>query len=302
MFLSCALTLSLFGVPLELQSVGKVKFESLDEMSGITMSRSFKDTYWVHNDSGDSARLFAIRRDGAVIMPAKFNRKEDAGKSEKKKDYEGIKVHGASNMDWEDIAIDGDTLYVADTGNNLNFRKDLCVYVLKEPDPMLVSETHILERIAVAYPDQKEFPPQTLWNFDCEALAVNKGKLYFVTKWRSNSAGLPGDGAAIYVLDKRKPNQVNTLKILDVNTTLGGWVTAAEISPDGKTLAVLVQAPKQSIWLFDMTKGSKLLSHPIGRAVFNNGKQCEAICWESNQRLIVTNEQSDIFALDRPSL
>jgi hypothetical protein len=115
-----------------------------------------------------------------------------------------------------------------------------------------------------------------------------------------NAKGFPGDGAAIYVVDKPKTDTVNILRKLDVNTSLGGWVTAADISPDGKTLAVLVQAPKQSVWLFDMTKGEKILSRPVGRIVFSKAKQCEAICWDSNDRLIVSNEQSEIFEIERP--
>jgi dipeptidyl aminopeptidase/acylaminoacyl peptidase len=297
-----AIACVLLSVPqLTLKPIAKLDYANvIDEMSGIVKSRRFKDTYWVHNDSGDLPRIFAVRKDGRTILPPRYNRKEDAGKDEGKRIYEGITINGASNLDWEDITIDGDTLYIADTGNNFNFRKDLCVYALKEPDPNSSTATHILRRIAVEYPDQTEFPPSGPWNWDCEAVAAYKGKLYFVSKWRVGASGTPGDGAALYVLDKPKSDQVNTLKKLDVTTTLGGWVTGADISPDGKTLAVVVQAPTQSVWLFDMTKGPKVLSRPIGRTVLKNGNQLEAICWDDNNRLIITNEQAQIFEIERP--
>ena len=49
--------------------------------------------------------------------------------------YPGVRLDGAANFDWEDIAIDGETLYVPDMGNNGNARRDLGVYVLPEPNP-----------------------------------------------------------------------------------------------------------------------------------------------------------------------
>lgn len=274
---------------LPLTPIGKVKFEAVDEMSGIVKSRRFNDTYWVHNDSGDSARFFAIHRNGDPIQPAT------------KMAYNGIVVEGATNIDWEDITIDGDTLYLCDVGNNLNMRRDLTVYAVKEPNPEKVRSVPVISRIPIAFPDQTEFPPAKLWNFDCEAVAAHKGKLYFVTKWRV-SAREPGNGASIYVLDKpRKDGEANVLKKLDTNANLGGWVTGADISPDGKKIAVLVQAPKAGVWIFDMTKGSKILSHPLGYLSFTGAKQCEAICWDSPTKLIVTNEQRDIFEVPVPS-
>jgi hypothetical protein len=274
---------------LSLDLIGEVKFDAVDEMSGIVKSRRFKNTYWVHNDSGDSARFFAIRRNGDPIQPAT------------KMAYSGILVPDATNIDWEDITIDGDTLYLCDVGNNLNMRRDLTIYSVKEPNPEKERNAPLLARIPISFPDQTEFPPSKLWNFDCEAVAAHRGKLYFVTKWRA-SAREPGNGASIYVLDKpRKDGESNIVKKLDTNANLGGWVTGADISPDGKRIALLVQAPKAGVWIFDMTKGPRILSHPLGYVSFAKARQCEAICWDSPTRLIVTNEQREIFEVDAPS-
>ena len=66
--------LSLYGVqeppknPFEL--IGHVSTRNIDEASGIVKSSRYPDTYWVHNDSGDSARIFAIHANGTVIAPA----------------------------------------------------------------------------------------------------------------------------------------------------------------------------------------------------------------------------------------
>ncbi|MBI1331754.1 MAG: hypothetical protein GC165_02625 [Armatimonadetes bacterium] len=266
-----------------LQPIAKVATPMIDELSGIAKSRQYKNTYWVHNDSGDSARIFAIHPDGTLIQPNQPS-------------YEGIKLEGATNFDWEDIAIEGKTLYVSDCGDNLNFRKDQCVYVLPEPDPTKVTSVANVKKIRIAYPDKT---PTSEWRYDCESLMVSKGRLYFITKWRKNQKKKsPDTGASIYSLEKPSYSGVNTLKKLDTKTDLGGWVTAADISPDGKRLALLTQAPEQSVWLFDMTKGGDIFHHPIKQIKFTNAKQCEALCWDSPTSLIIANEQSELFRVD----
>lgn len=277
--------------------IAQVKHPPIDEMSGIVKSRRYPDTYWVHNDSGDVARLFAVRGDGSVIVPTWLASSYSADVAvEGKPVYLGIGVSLAANYDWEDIALDDDTLYIADTGNNGNARRDLGVYVVPEPNPAAVEGTRITKWLPIAYADQKAFPPEQ-WHFDCEAIFVVKHKLYFVTKWRvGDKIGQPDKGASLYRLDTEYTDRTNVLKLVDTRADLGGWVTAADVSPDGKTLAVLCQAPVASVWLFDISSGGdKFLSRPARRLVLNGAKQCEAICFDDAGSLLVTNEQRDIF-------
>jgi hypothetical protein len=76
--------------------------------------------------------------------------------------YEGIQIEGTVNIDWEDIAIDGDTLYIADVGNNANARRDLAVYAVKEPNPEATLQAHALKRIPVAYLRPESVPRRTV--------------------------------------------------------------------------------------------------------------------------------------------
>ena len=55
-----------FQAPLSLKPAVVVTHPPLEEMSGIVPSRRYPGIFWVHNDSGDEARLFAIRADGSV--------------------------------------------------------------------------------------------------------------------------------------------------------------------------------------------------------------------------------------------
>jgi hypothetical protein len=170
---------------LELKPHAVVQHKPIDEMSGIARSRTYDGVYWVHNDSGDRARIFPIRLDGSVVIPPFVSRRDTSDRPEDPSVvYEGIHIEGAVNIDWEDIAIDGDTLYIADVGNNGNARRDLAVYVVKEPNPEATLQAHALKRIPIAYPDQKAFPDEK-WHFDCEAVFVFRGKLYFITKHRA---------------------------------------------------------------------------------------------------------------------
>ncbi|MFO0950915.1 MAG: hypothetical protein U0835_07120 [Isosphaeraceae bacterium] len=61
-------------------------------------SRRHPGVFWVHNDSGNPPRLFAVRVDGSLIREYAVQ---------------------APNVDWEDIAVDDEGhLYLGDIGNN----------------------------------------------------------------------------------------------------------------------------------------------------------------------------------------
>lgn len=269
--------------------IATVTHEPIDEMSGIVKSRTYSDTYWVHNDSGDEPRIFAIGRSGEVKAP---------GATRSDPPYPGIVIDLAVNVDWEDIAIDGATLYIGDLGNNGNARRDLGIYVVEEPNPLAIRRTRPTTWLPVAYPDQNAFPPANL-RFDCEALFVSEGKLYLISKDRIGPLpGLPAATASLYRLDSGHVDKVNVLTLVESKSDLGGWVTGADLSPDGRRLAVLCQAPVQSVWVFEKPMDSdKFLSGRATRYVLEGIRQAEAICWDDPETLIITNEQRDVFEL-----
>lgn len=256
---------------------GLIKDEELGELSGLVTSQRYPGLLWGHNDSGDESRIFALRPDGTVVAE--------------------VEIAGAANKDWEDIARTGETLYLSDLGNNDNNRKNLCVYKVAEPDTKRKKSPRAL-KIPVIYPDQSEFPPKkTEWRFDCEAVFVYQGKLHLLTKHRMAGARFfPSDSTVLYRLDTETPNRDNVLTRLDARTKLGGWVTAADLSPDSKTLAVLTHAPVASVWLFDLRGvGEKLLSKPMRQLVLEGAKQCEALCYLDSQTLLIGNEQRELM-------
>ncbi len=265
--------------------IAVVRHPEINEMSGIIRS-SQKGLYWTHNDSGDSARIWPIRLDGTVITPTHT------------REWKGMRVSNAKNIDWEDITIDGRTLYISDLGNNGNARRDLGIYAVVEPSQNF-TQTAPAKFLPIQYPDQTEFPPKKRY-FDCEAIFVRNRRLYVLTKHRlGQSDFIPETSTKLYALDTKYTDRPNVLKKLDEKDNLGGWVTGSAMSPDGKTLAVLTQAPIASVWFFDLRRvqGDRFLKAPSRQVILQGMKQCEAICFEDNAHVIITNEQRDIFRL-----
>jgi|TARA_Y100000031_G_C7953762_1_gene262713 hypothetical protein len=105
------------------QKLADIEFDAIDEMSGLARSRRYQDVIWMHNDSGDEPRLFATDSRGRVIIPSflrNFYHGEEAESG--KQPWPGLSIVTATNIDWEDIAVDDDFIYIADKGNNGNAR------------------------------------------------------------------------------------------------------------------------------------------------------------------------------------
>jgi hypothetical protein len=276
----------------------------ITEMSGIVKSKRRDDLYWVHNDSGDSARIFAITADGHSVLPtySKFSYYGDE-EEEGKEQWQGFEVLYANNVDWEDIAADENYLYVADVGNNGNARRDLVIYMLSEIDPTASTRTAVIKKLPVVYPEQTEYPPANL-HYDSESLFVSGGMLYLITKHRVRPGILSSSwepGANLYRLDTAFDDQNNVLTRVDSHPALTA-ATGADLSPDGQTLAVVSPG---DLYLFRQPVGDQWLSQsevlrvPLDRSVF---EQVEGIAWENEDSLLITNEQGNIFRVQVSTL
>ena len=279
---------SLFAAADAVQVIGRVEHEALDEVSGIVKS-TLGDFYWVHNDSGDEARLFALDAESNVLWPP-FIRIAEA-------DWPGHGIDNAWNFDWEDIALADGVLYIADVGNNGNARRDLGVYVVNEPNPLAIPKMRTLKFLPIRYPDQKSYPAN-LWHFDCEAVFVADGKLYFITKHRR-----PGEiggfeaGAKLYRLDTSFTDRENVLTLVSTHEDVF-LATGADLSPDGSRLAV---STYDALWIFDEpADGDDWLSGTTWRLDLDRAvvKQLEAVTWDDAATLRLVNENRDVMSAD----
>jgi len=148
------------------QLLGTVQAPELIEISGLAASRNNQSIVWAHNDSGDSARIFAMTTRG---------------------EHRGVfTLAGAEAIDWEDMAIgpgpvqSQDYLYLADIGDNMAQRPEVVVYRAAEPRvdaaaAPVTQELSRVDRLAFRYPDRPH---------DAETLLADplSGDLFIVTK------------------------------------------------------------------------------------------------------------------------
>ena len=250
-------------------------FADILESSAIIKSRVWDDVYWTLNDSGNKNRIFPFNRNGKLHRAEWY--KENQG---------GVYVAGALNIDWEEMAVDNDdNIYICDSGNNGNARKDLCIYQLKDPLPISTGSVNYFQKIHFYYPEQKEFPAKPN-NYDCEAVFWANEKLYLLTKHRADS------NTHLYRFDSFDPlinNPVTLLATFDI----GGMVTAADVTLDGKKLTVLTY---NNVWVFEVNEGNDYFNGKI-KWLPISAQQCEAICFDDENTLIITNEQMELFEL-----
>jgi hypothetical protein len=227
--------------------IGRIQDEQLDEVSGVAESTRNPAVLFVHNDSGDSPRFFAVNRRGELLA-------ELALPSVPKL------------LDAEDIAIGRGPggrsfIYLGDTGNNLasNWlgipRRKAVVYRIPEPE-IPSSARQLKMRLPEAFPIVFTFPRGT---WDIEALFVDpiSGELFLITKQPdghsqllvASAAQLAGGGGKLTFLGElrfgRKPLAGSTMP------------TSAAISKDGSAILVRTYS---SVFLFTRGPGESVLS------------------------------------------
>ncbi len=254
----------------------------LDEISGIVAAHSH-DGYWVHNDSGDLPRLYAIDRSGRRLAT--------------------VRIDGAGSLDWEDLAafeLAGRRYLVAgDIGDNHALLPERALYVIEEPavdpdgDPLAPSAVPVAWTIRFRYQDGPR---------DAEGLAVDPsaGRVLVLSK-RSDPATLyrlplrPEAGDTVHVAHRLCvlpiPEIPRSLLPAGRTATKARFPTALDISSDGRRLLVttLVQAlvytrTEGEAWADALQRPPLDLDPPALR-------QPEAACFDRDQdHAVITSE------------
>ena len=256
-----------YAVP---EAVGRLPASGLPELSGLVASRSHADLLWAVNDSGNPAVLHALDLRGA-----------------RRGTYT---VEGASNVDWEDLALDvaadGARLYVADVGDNAARETDgasgraaVQLYRVAEPDPAAGDATLRAERIDLVYPDRP---------FDCEAVFVDprSGDVYLVTKSSSP--------APVFVA--RAPLAPGTTVTLSPAGVIDlALATAADMSGDGTRVVVRGYRLVRAWTVPPAATLDTLFSRPFVAAMA--GSAAEAIAFERDGYGLYTVAEGDAATL-----
>lgn len=190
-----------------LLEIGRLDHGPLGESSGLAASQQHAGVFWTHNDGGNPPLLYAVQRSGELAAEVPL---------------------AIRNIDWEDIALADGNLYLADIGNNTRRRDQVQVYQFSEPDPGDADPAPVRPRHtwSLRYPGAA---------FDSEALFVMDGRGYLISKQRNLAP------AVLYrfALDPERPRQtLERVMTLPIRVP----VTAADLSPDGRWLAVMTVA------------------------------------------------------------
>lgn len=268
-------TLSVLGVFLTVScsNFGQLKFvaqlpDQLNEVSGLVQLKD--STVWAVADSGNPDNIYQVDYRGNLLKT--------------------FKVKNAKNKDWEDLTKDDrNNIYIADTGNNANDRKDLVIY--KIPNPEIEKGDKIdAVKIEFSFPEQKEFPPKK-WDlyYDTEAIFYAKNKLYLVTRNRAH----PFDGnALLYTVPNtqgkhmaKRIGKINFCKDLETCQ-----ITSIAISPNREKIVAL---GKGKLFVFtdftldDFSKGA-LTTIDLGTRT-----QLESVCFVTDKLLLLADEKSN---------
>lgn len=173
----------------------------VSEISGIADSKANAGYVWGQEDSGNPPQLYIINHNGAVLKT--------------------VYIKGATNRDWEDMAVSGTDIYIAETGdNNLSFA-DYGFYKFREPSSA-TDTVQGFDMIRFKYPDGSH---------DAEAFLVDPSTkdIYIITK-----RDMP---SKIYKL--AYPYSLTSLNTaMAVGSLTYSGVVSAAISADGKEILI----------------------------------------------------------------
>jgi hypothetical protein len=268
----------------------RLKDPRLIEASGIGVGIRSPGVFYVQNDSGDSARFFALsRRTGRVVAR--------------------IRVRGARNVDWEDLAVARDaagrpSVWLADIGDNGHNRAQVQVYRVAEPT------------VRVGPEHDFTVPARQVWHLryprgrpDAESLVVAPGgRPYIITK------ALTGV-SAVYRVPARPAARVQTLtRVGTVRFPLASGnagpagpfgsllATGAALSPDGRTLVIRTYS-QAYFWPVSGTGvPGALLRRPV-RVALPTQPQGEGITFAGG-RVVIDSERvgSPVWSVPVPAL
>jgi hypothetical protein len=250
------------------QNLGLLGDPELVELSGLAASRKHPGVYWAHNDSGDSARFFAVSSSAAGL--GRFS------------------LPGVVARDIEDLAAgpcpSGSCVFLGDIGDNLTSRNDYCVYRVAEPDleadAGFTAVPVTFEKLDFTYPNNEHHNAETL------LVHPTTGDLYVLTKH--------GVGVKSRVYRFPRPHTPGTSATLEYVTELpvpaNGdlQLTGGDISPCGNALLLrmynrVVELRMQPGQGFESVFTASVRALPT--PVENQG---EAVAWSLNGKSYLT--------------
>ena len=279
--LAALATLPAVGEPAELRC--RLADSRIDESSGVDAASWSDEVVFTHNDSGDSARFFAVDTRSCATLAS-------------------YTVRQAANEDWEDMARSqaGDgtpVLWLADIGDNGADRSSVVVYEVAEPGPSAAGgAVPIRSKWTLTYPDGAR---------DAETLLVDPetGRPVVVSKDRA--AGR----STVYRAPAAGSGVLERLATIDVRALDGGgvaalaWsVTGGGTSPDRRSV---VLRSYLGAWVWSGAPGESLaamVARPPRRLELPLTRQAEAVAFTRDGKGLWLTSEGEGEALHLLSL
>ena len=229
----------------------------LKEVSGCAFSKRSPNLVWLHNDSGDVARVFSLDLAQRTVRP--------------------VTVIGAEALDWEDMASAPDgTLLIADIGDN-NARRDNVV-VYRIPEPTRADRSVTATARTLRYDDGPH---------DAEALVVDPtdGSVFVITKEAQGPS-------KVFVAEGETLRNVGAITLDEGGFFFPNRITGADALADGSGVVLRTY---QSGYLLRRTKGTPWRTaldakpEPFALPAMIQG---ESICARPKARSVFTTSES----------
>lgn len=216
---------------------------TINEASDIADSKINPGHLWVHEDSGNPAALHLLNHNGEPVQT--------------------ITLAGIVNRDWEDMALAGNYLYIADTGDNNWKYATSTIYKFEEPSAK-TDVVQQIETITFRYPDGPH---------DTEALLVDpvSGAIYLITKSEKP--------AHVYKLEQQNEQKGKAQTAELVGTVNHSNIVSAALSENGRSIII-----KTYTGLFVYNREAKqtiaeALQNTYTRLPYKTEPQGEAVCF-----------------------
>ena len=249
--------------------MGLVLNNKIDEASGIASSRNNSDLLWVHNDSGDLARVYAIGSDGS--------------------DLGILRLPGEIAFDWEDMCIgpgpeEGvDYIYIGDIGNNFSRKNKSRIFRFKEPkidfDSISIPfdiKIRDVDKIIYSLPDE---------NRDSETLMIDPitRDIHIITKRESSphiyTLSYPQSTSSDILADFIGSIEISP----DKSYRMSDRIVSGDISRDGRMVIIKTLHQIFLIRKEPSSPFSSIISNPQLELKYVLEPQGEAVCWKWDQ-------------------
>lgn len=246
---------------------GFLENKKINESSGMAASNRHPGTFWTHNDSGDTPRIFAFDETG-----------KHRGTSH---------IKGAENVDWEDMGAflwDGQPfVFIADTGDNGRQRKRYTIYTALEPDDPK-DDTQVFHRLEFQYADGS--------SRDCEAVAYDaRENQFLLVEKRKHRDAWRNSPAWTLKWDPKKTKQEAVAQ--PAGAISFPIVTGLDLTPSGDQAVIITYFGSGALIKREAGESwQEAIQKPLQTFAMPPRKQGEAVCFGHDAKaLFLTSEK-----------